>query len=431
MFLLLFAAILLVTSASTIRSDRPNVLILLLDAARPDHLGFYGYKRPTTPEIDRICKDSLVFTNASTVAPFTLASTASLFTSLYPDTHSVVDPENRLSEKIPTMAEAFRKAGYETVMVANNPFLAPTFGFNRGFDVCAEEESYGPDRAELVTDRVLAELDKITGAFFFYVHYLRPHDPYNSPQEIHQLFDRSRKVRTYDIDAMDSGTVPITRDQTNDIIDDYDAGLRVVDRELGRLFEQLGKRGRLENTIVVIVSDHGEAFGEHGRMLHSSTVYEEMIGIPLILYYPAAVKAGKNENLAQNIDIFPTLAGLANIPLPDFVQGQSLLTKTRKYSFSRTNGYKPVFSVSSRDAKLIHDSQKKPAQFYDLRKDPLERAPISRSKASGKNAARFHELESVFERWIQDCVASNQGSMKLRSLDRELIFRLKSPGYLQ
>jgi arylsulfatase A-like enzyme len=431
LLLLLFTSFLLVTSGTSIRFDRPNVLILILDAARPDHLGFYGYKRPTTPEIDRICKDSLVFTNASTVAPYTLASTASLFTSLYADTHSVVDPENRLSEKIPTMAEAFRKVGYQTVMVANNPFFTPTFGLDRGFDTHVEEESYGTNRAETVTNRVVAELDKVKGVFFCYVHYLRPHDPYDSPPDIHAAFDRSRKPRSYDLGGMDQGAVPIVSDEVNDIIDDYDAGLRTVDREVRRIFQYLRSSGRLKNTIVAILSDHGEAFGEHGRMLHSSTVHEEMIRIPMILYYSVAVKAGKNENLAQNVDIFPTLADLAKIPLPDFVQGQSLLGKAREYSFSRTNGYTPVFSVSSRDSKLIRDSQKKSAQFYDLKKDPLEKAPLRRSGVSGENAAQFHELESVFARWIESCAANHQGSTKLRNLHQDLLSRLKSVGYLQ
>ncbi|HEY2934283.1 MAG TPA: sulfatase [Acidobacteriota bacterium] len=406
----------------------PNVLIVVLDAARADHIGFFGYPRPTTPEIDQICRQSEVFTAALAVAPYTVASTASLFTGLYPDVHQVLGLGNRLSREAPTMAESFRKAGYRTLLTGNNPFLEPAFGLDRGFDSCLNNVDYGTDRASAVTEQFAQQLNETAEPFFGYIHYLRPHEPYDAPEDVRAIFGRSGKSWAHDLVAIDQGTIKLTPEFRSEIEADYDAGLRTVDLEVGKVIRLLRTKGVLDRTIVVILADHGEAFGEHGKMSHNSTVYDEMLRVPLIFHYPARLKPKRSDRLAQTVDVFPTLAELAHVSLPEFVQGQSLFGKPRPYAFGQTG---ETYCVRDADTKMIRDLRGEDVEFFDLHKDPLEKKGIARNRVSGKNAARLAALESVFTRWFGYCLAHSKGNRNPANLNPELVARLKSLGYLR
>jgi arylsulfatase len=267
----------LANSAPPSPINKPNVVIITLDAGRADHVGFYGYKRPTTPEIDQISKESLVFAES-----YSVAATASMFTSLYPDTHGVVGTDDRLPSKLRVMAGILKYAGYSTLMVANNPFLSPEFGLDRDFGVIYNDPEFSVDRAEKVSSRVISELSKTTLPFFCYVHYLRPHEPYDAPEQVLRLF-RSSEAKLKPRSALDNNT-EFSVSGSAELTELYDAGYRTVDAEVEKIFAFLKTSQKLENTIVVITADHGEALGEHGTVGHNSTVYDEMIRIPLIFY---------------------------------------------------------------------------------------------------------------------------------------------------
>jgi arylsulfatase A-like enzyme len=205
-----------------------------------------------------------------------------------------------------------------------------------------------------------------------------------------------------------------------------------VDAEVGNIFAFLKNSRRLENTIVVITADHGEALGEHGAVGHNSTVYDEMIRTPLIIYYPKKLKAGLNKNLAQTVDILPTICELAGLPIPAESQGSSLLKGSRKWAFSRTNGHTPMYSIRTLSEKLIVDSRNPgTAELYDLIRDPQEKEPVRRNRVGGPQAASFHDLETTFARWLHICLSNRADAEAPVKLDPALLARLKSLGYIQ
>ena len=419
------------TSPAWLKGKPPNILVIVLDAARADHLGCYGYPLPTTPRIDRISEKSLIFTHAFAVAPHTLASTASLFTSLYPESHNVLTLQSRLGEKVPTLAETFKRAGYRTVLVANNPSFHPTFGLLRGFDVALWEDSVDLNRSSRVTEKVLLNLEEADPPFFFYVHYLRPHLPYDALEEVRSILGRKGTPILSDTKAANEGRVAMTKELLEGMKADYDASLRMVDTEVGKVILHLEERGLLSQTVLVIMSDHGEAFGEHGMVDHVWTVYDEMIHIPLILHYPGVLAAEKNRNLADTVDLFPTLCELAGLAPPALIHGQSLLNTPREYVFSRSLSQVPAFAVRSLRRKLIRSADGKQQEFYDLERDPLEKDPVESGQGRTGYDKERKQMERVFTRWLGSCLENRYEADIVPSLDPDLISRLKSLGYLR
>lgn len=338
-----------------------NVILITLDTLRADHLGLYGYYRDTSPNLDRFAATSTVFEAAYANASVTVPSHMSIFTGMYPISHKV---ERTFDEKgvslnpgIKTLAEIMDNTGYKTVRFANakSMDLGLALGFGRGFD---EIFPFGLSADLSLADfqiRNEADLAGIVqwfeknqeGKFFAFIHNASIHDPYLVPGPYDQKFDPDydgpiigtpealySEVKTRIPERLNDYYV--WRDLYWSLVNKsdqrevehlkalYDGAILWTDNILGRLLNRLNELGIFENTIIVITSDHGEGFGEHGNFLHYRELYDEIIHVPLIIKIPH-MQSSRSSALVQSIDIMPTILACLGVRTPDYVEGRSLL----------------------------------------------------------------------------------------------------------
>jgi arylsulfatase A-like enzyme len=341
-----------------------NILLVVVDALRADHLGCYGYTRQTSPNIDRMASEGVLFTRAHSQAPRTKESTASLVTSLYPSTHDVSRLGNVLPESVKTLTEMMRDAGLATALVSANPLVSPTFGFGRGADFIYSEAPSVLDRTILLrisrtlgtrfaflrwiprlmaaTEKLLPtrgatypfagrDADRLNGAFlgwldglgdvpfFAYLHYMEPHAPYAPPPPFDEMFDpgySGSPVTSYP--AGESLMLPfvegapISAAERVNMVAQYDGSIAYFDREFGELLAGLAARGLSDRTLVIITSDHGEEFYDHHGWGHGQSLYEELIRVPLIVWSPGRLVGGRVvDDVVRHVDLLPTILGAA------------------------------------------------------------------------------------------------------------------------
>jgi len=333
-------------AAPVAEHESPNVILILVDALRRDHVGAYGYPKQTTPFIDELGARGIVFDDALSQAPQTLNSTASLFTSRnYPFLLWGVehDPIPGVAEKrreqwarTPrlaaanlTLAEVLAAAGYQTVALFNNPHQHPTSGFSQGFD---------PARLlDRDADQAYARVDSVAAAFldwhstrdptrpyFAYLHLMEPHNPYRPPAGYQELFPTGTGRHLYSNgrpspEFTDADLVTLTAL--------YDAEIRFLDDTLRDLVDELEFRGDVDETLIIITADHGDEFLDHGGLGHGKTVELELLRIPLIMAGgPVRARTGTRvEALVRNLDLAPTISDLAGVGQPEEFQGVSLV----------------------------------------------------------------------------------------------------------
>lgn len=317
-----------------------NVFIVLLDAGAASHFSSYGYSRNTTPNADQLAHDGIQFESAYTQAVYTLASTASLMSGLYPFHHHVTSfdmkDRRRLSSDINTMAESFATAGYETATFVANGNASSTFGLTQGFRTVEQVfrdkhySGWGKDITEKFTAWLQANRSK---RMFAYLHYREPHAPFNPPPEwVNKYVDpnytglqnASFEVRQ----KINMGQIAATQADRDYIRALYDANLAYGDSQIGIIVEQLKKLGIYDNSIVIVTADHGEAFWEHGFQGHNSQLYQESARIPLIfkLAGKGQIKGETIQPIVRTIDLYPTLVDLMKFPSQQTkMDGQSYL----------------------------------------------------------------------------------------------------------
>jgi len=391
-----------------------NLIICLIDAAAADHLGCYGYSKNTTAGIDEIAREGVLFENAFTQIPSTLPAVTSLFTSFHPEAHQVLNRHCRLSVEATTLAKLFRECGFRTAAFSANPYVSRHYGLDNGFlefeeifahyDVTIEHVVSVP--AEHVTRRVIEWIGSNAGdRFFLFIHYLQPHNPYESPvTDARPRVSYSGPVRgdAETLLAIDSGKILLGTEDLAFLKGLYDQNLSYVDAEITEFIEELRSIGLLEKSLFVLLSDHGEAFGEHGRFLHNSTVYDEMIHIPLILRFPApCAKVGRIQSLVEIVDLLPSLCEIFKIHTRNIVQGMSFLPLLRqsffrflkkKWVFAQTDG---AYMIRSADRKLIKN-RNDTWELYDLVNDKEERCNIYE-----KSMIEAKELCGKLEVWLK------------------------------
>lgn len=290
--------------------DRPHVVLLLVDTLRADWLEPYGYEQPTSPELAAWASKGVTFERVLAQSSWTKVSMASLMTSLWPRTHGVYATTDGLADGARSLAEVMSDAGYSTAAVQTNGWLEQSFGFQQGFEHYVFPRA-GNSARELWNssvwshgDRVLEEARRLVDGrdterpLFLYLHFMDVHE-YASPPE----------YRTFGGDQKGF----------------YLASIRWVDETLGRVHELLERRGMLENTVIVVASDHGETFGENRKYGHAFNVFSPVLRVPLIVKLPFDVPAQRVETQVRNIDIAPTLLELAGVPIPDDFEGESLV----------------------------------------------------------------------------------------------------------
>lgn len=282
--------------------EPPNVLLITVDSLRWDRLGHAGLDREVSPAIDGLASSGVVFERAYSQAGWTLPSIATLLTGVYPGQHGAVQADRAVSSSVVSLAERLREHGYRTLAHVSHVMLRPRTGVARGFDeyddsVLQVGRPHRVATAEVLTDKVLASLETVTEPFFLWVHYFDPHFAYLSHEDWASFGDED--------------------------LDRYDGEVAHTDRQIGRLLRKMAELGLDDRTAVVLTSDHGEEFGEHGGRLHFS-LHEEVSRVPLILRVPG-VAPSRRTDPAEQIDLVPTLLSLVGAALPEGLPGRDLL----------------------------------------------------------------------------------------------------------
>lgn len=337
----------------------PDVLFVVMDTVRAQSSSTYGYARETTPNLTKIAAEGLKFSLASSPGTWSLPAHASLFTGTFPSVHQAHDETLKLGEELRTIAEVFRDAGYETRCFSANPHISDTFGLTRGFDSCDEAWKRGDGaRQFLFSYRVLDRLglggatdkggDMVVGNLttwmgqrpadappaFVFVNFLEAHFPFEQlPPEYRTAFqDRPMgELRDAGQLAFGAQTGRILTDEERErirqpILDLYDGGVKYTDALVARVLDLWRARGNLDDTVVVVLADHGEVVGEHGAFGHLSAVVEEDLRVPLVFRFPKRIPAGTVVDApVSTAGVFATLADLAGVTAPDTVQVKSLM----------------------------------------------------------------------------------------------------------
>jgi len=422
-------------------TERPNVLFIVLDTTRADRLGVYGHDRPTTPFLDQWSKGALVFEDCQSVAGTTVPAHASMFTGLLPSTHLNDNLHPTLAEKHTTLAELLKKDGYQSFLFSANPFISAESGFGQGFELVqhpwsdeyrakavaiirskidpADKSSELPRKfrrgrvgewaikacGEVAQDALVAWLDKRDKErpYFAFINYMEAHRPLLPPRSYRNKMMSAKQVaQSYRIDVSWDrmweyvfGLAEYSPRSREVISLTYDAAVAELDEHLRLLLTTLKDRGDLKNTVIVITADHGEHLGEHHFLDHQYSLYQPLLKVPMILWYPKSVQPGRNTDPVSNIDVFPTILELVGIdaPVRPGDDATSLLhSKSRRVrpsehssppehpitdmrrlhpSWDPTPFRRQLRSVLEGNYKLIWSSDKRHA-LYDLASDPGE-----------------------------------------------------------
>jgi arylsulfatase A-like enzyme/Tfp pilus assembly protein PilF len=403
----------------------PNVILITVDTLRADRLSSYGYKASTTPNIDVLAQEGVLFENAIVQTPITLPSHASIFTGTYPIFHGLQDVVGRLRGDVPTLAEWFKENGYSTTAFVGASVLMSHWGLDRGFDFyedyfelqgLAEVDFSRSERpADQVVNLARGWVDENhSKPFFLWLHLYDPHDPYTPPEP----YATQLKGRPYD------GEIAFT------------------DAMLGEFFRTLKKHGLYEDSLIVFTSDHGESLGEHEETYHGYFVYDASLRVPLIIRIPDGLNPGRFErgvriaNQVRSIDILPTIIQLLGHSVPAWSQGTSLvglaagrrsrqlLPAYAESHYPRIHfGWSPLFSISDGTHKFIEAPN---PELYDLKKDPRELTNLYANQTARANQMR-EELHSLQRKYFAGTEVGDSGQQEV---DPETMERLKSLGYV-
>jgi arylsulfatase A-like enzyme len=396
--------------------ERPNVVVVLADTLRADAAG-PGRAPSATPALDRLGAAGLVFTQAVAQSSWTLQSVSSLMTGLHSRAHGALGRHDRtpgaaawgvLADGVVTWAEAAARAGITTVGVSANPLVSHGTNLAQGFETFVElpwdpEGRNWPD-GEAVNAAFLRWLGDQGGyRFVAYLHYMEPHDPYTPPAPpapapgVRPAVARGW-IRELANQVNWSRTATLSADEAAHLRDRYRGEVASWDDALGRLLDGLGSVR--DRTIVVVTSDHGEEFLEHGRLVHGSHLYDETVRVPLVLQGPG-VPAGRRDDQAQGIDLFPTLARLLGVEPPAGLPGRDLLAPPASAPavLETSSGIGPngepldLVAVRTQRWKLVETPALGRRELYDLAADAGERSDL------GPTAPAAAELAAILDAW--------------------------------
>jgi len=410
-------------SLSPLKPSDLNVLFFTLDTTRADHIGCYGYPRISTPNIDLIAREGVLFQNATSQSPLTLPSHSSIFTGSYPLFHGVRDNGGfYLEEDKVTLAEILKEGGWATSAFVGAFVLDSRWGVNQGFDHYFDNFDFAKYK-KITLGSVQREGGDVIDAFFewfeknfqqrffSWIHLYDPHTPYEPPEPYKTQYEKQ----------------PFGL---------YDGEIAYVDFLIGKVLDKLREKKLLEKTIIVIVGDHGESLGEHHESSHGFFIYDATVSVPLIIRIPSPVLQRKTITAqVQNIDIMPTLCELLNLPVPKDAQGQSFLPllagrkpKTERLAYSET--YYPRYHYGWSELKSLRITNYKyilapRPELYDLDSDPSELVNIyGQNKSLAERLTR--ELETLEEKMSQNGI-EDQGP---RQLDEDTREKLMALGYI-
>lgn len=397
-----------------------NVLLVTIDTLRADHLGVYGYRRPTSPRLDAFAKRAVVFDQAYTYWPKTRGSFVAMMSGRresqtgYGKSHPVLLDFN------PTLAEVLKGAGYGTTAVVDNANVAAQHGYARGFDryretwLTRENLPTEMDRTRAITADGVAFLEKAPEdrPFFLWLHYVNPHAPYTPPAPFDTAFQdaearggpRLRVVDGFVGGVRKEWAIP-GQDRLGYYVAQYDGEIATVDQEVGKVLDALDRSRAAARTLVVVTSDHGESLGEHDYFFdHGQDVFDPSLRIPLIVAMPGAAGGTRTSVLASTLDLVPTVLDAVKVSYPPDLAGSSLLPALRGGALI---GRDRLFARNDRNLSTSFDSRLKVValptdadlryQLFDRSADPAETMDLARSRPEQMRVAR-RELELFLER---------------------------------
>ena len=377
--------------------SKPNVVFILIDTLRKDHLSVYGYERETSPKIDAIARGGWVFENHVSHASQTVPSTLSIMLSQLPAEHGFVHRRNRQFVENPPLypdellflPEVLQQAGYRTAGFVANPFLKAKNGFDQGFDHFVHSR-HGRDlslRARQWIDQVAAD----DAPFFVYLHYMEVHAPYDPPlRYVRDLLPAEGRLL-----RIKNGPTPnVSPEDLEFTKAHYDGGIRYVDALIGYVLQHLEALEIDDDTLVLITADHGDEFVEHGGMGHGTTVYGELIRAPLILSYAPRFPPGRRlTHLSRHLDVAPTLLELLDVDIPTSFRGGSLFEPAPQV-FAEESAWRAVHTA---DLKLIVDLNDDEMQLFSL-DDQLDRNVLNQPESARRLYERiddYRQLEAM------------------------------------
>ena len=428
-----------------LRDTRPNVVLISIDSLRADHLGTYGYERDTSPNLDALAREGVVFENAVSTTTWTLPAHISMMTSLYPDIHGVQKGRMALSEQAALAPEILQLAGWATGGIVSGPFLGAHFGYARGFDHYDDQTisfknhtaSHKGITSPVVHEEAVEWLETRPEdkPFFLFLHYWDVHYDYIPPPPFDTLFDpdydgQMTGERFFGNKGFRPGMNPRDRDH---IVALYDGEIAFVDSYLGKIFEDLKDRDLWDDTLVIVTSDHGDEFLEHGRKGHRQNLYQSTLQVPLVMKLPRGRWAGQRiASRVGIIDLPPTILEIAGLESPPEFNGRSLVSLMEKghdtqryYYFADLEG--KMKSVLGDRYKLITSHGRKAGrpQLYDLENDPQERRNLARREPEA-----LEGMMTIQEEWLAFVEATDELETNSVEYQEELEQLLESLGYL-
>ncbi|MEM7247225.1 MAG: sulfatase [Acidobacteriota bacterium] len=425
---------------------KANVLIAVLDTTRADRLSCYGYERKTSPHLDELAKESLLFERCMATSNWTLPSHASILTGLYPRSHgarcatkdkqqvkNAFQPVTSMKLTVDSLPELLEEQGYRTgAILANGWWLRKVFGLDQGI----QDYRIKSGRANRITDEALAWIGKKKQQpFFLLLNYLDPHAPYSPPKPFDTKFlpedfegDVSKLEKRHGVLLKSTivGKAPKSDEAWQLYRARYDGEIAYLDQQLHRLVEGLRKTGRLDDTLLVIVGDHGEAFNEHGTMGHNKKLYQSEIWVPLIVRLPGGAEAGRRAEMVSQTDIAPTLLELLGLPIPEVMEGRSLMEdgpRAAVSEFFRWRAAKWRRGLYHQRWSYLEEEEKR-GQLFNLERDPGETADLAELEAE-----RHEEMRLALAAWR--VAGPDLGEAQAANLTPEDIERLKAIGYLR
>jgi arylsulfatase A-like enzyme len=393
---------------------RPNVILIVIDTLRADHLGCYGYHRNTTPNIDKLADNSFLFNNAVATAPWTLPSIASILTSQYPCVLGIRDKINKIDDRFPLLSEELKIHNYITCGIVSHVLVSMRLGFGKGFDhyIEKEEADHKGTSSREVTNMALSFLkENHRKPFFLFLHYFDPHYNYLLHERYNYYPSYKGSIRSgHPIGNLWHRRSTLTEDDIKYLISLYDSEISYTDEHIGILIDELKRMSIDDNTIVIITADHGEEFMERGWIGHTITLHQELVRVPLIMKFPE-YKERTIDTPVSLIDILPTVYKHLDLQIPDTLEGTALdldrpdtiptkpvFSETFNPQIHRKEQVEPISfrSIQLGRRKLIYDQRKDMIQDFDLSSDPLEQNNLA-SQESDENRL----LRGLLSKWIK------------------------------
>ncbi len=433
-------------------SNPDNVILIVVDALRADHLSCYDYKRKTTPHIDLLAQNSLICFNSFSQSTQTPTSMASLFTGTYPLVHKVFVPPNInneysvLPESLWLISEVMHKKNFYTSAVTACGWVSSDSNYDQGFDEFHVVKRGDP---RIIGDAIQFIREKKNENFFLYIHLLDLHDYFWLNKEIknHKFlkpsyelsplmkeFHSKKPNEIYQYLSNPDKEIGLTQEDLDYLIDRYDSYLFHTDKLIGDLVNALQEEGIFEKTMVILTADHGEKFMEHGEMVHGGkTLYNEVVHVPLIFHSQQLFPETKTvQTLVEHADILPTLvdiydAGEIKIGNLNQLQGQSLLKMENDKSVFIVSPNRSHMKVINGKWSLIYSREGEEIELYDLEKDPLEKKDLSEQYKD----VREQMLEILREKIRESLDIGQVVDHEVKRIDNEVKETLKSLGYIK